>query len=84
MHPLRKLRNANTVANSHVYCWTFIKNKTVNGAASNAYLTTSYVPVETKCIIMKYKLIMRWSRFFGVAGWAIEGGWENLSSTATH
>jgi hypothetical protein len=30
-----------------------IKNGTANGAASNAYLTTSYVPVMIKCIIIK-------------------------------
>ena len=33
---------------------TLIKNGTANGAASNAYLTAAYVPVETKRIIMKY------------------------------
>jgi hypothetical protein len=33
----------------------FIKNGTANGAASNAYLTASYVPAITKCIIMKYR-----------------------------
>jgi hypothetical protein len=30
-------------------------NDTADGAASNAYLPASYVPVKTKCIIMKYK-----------------------------
>jgi hypothetical protein len=55
MHPLRKLGNANTVANYHEYYQTLIKNGTDNGAASNAYLTASYVPVITKCIIMKYR-----------------------------
>ena len=45
MHPLRKLGNANTVANYHEYYQTLIKNGTDNGAASNAYLTASYVPV---------------------------------------
>ena len=28
------------------------KNGTANGAAGNAYLTASYVPVKTMCIIM--------------------------------
>ena len=55
MHPLYKLGNANTIANYHDYYQTLIKNGTANGAASNAYLTTSYVPVITKCIIMKYR-----------------------------
>ena len=44
-HPLHKLGNANTGANSHEYYqMTLVKNGTANGAASNAYLTTSYVP----------------------------------------
>ena len=46
MHPLHKLGNANIVANYHEYYQTLIKNGTANGAASNAYLTTSYVPVN--------------------------------------
>ena len=45
MHPLHKLGNANVVANYHEYYqMTLVKNGTANGAASNAYLTTSYVP----------------------------------------
>jgi hypothetical protein len=55
MHPLHKLGIANTIANDHEYYQTLLKNSTANGAASNAYLTTSYVPVKTKCIIMKYR-----------------------------
>ena len=55
MHLLHKLGNPNTVANYHEYYQTLIKNGTDNGAASNAYLTASYVPVITKCIIMKYR-----------------------------
>ena len=55
MHPLHKLGNANTVANYHEYYHTLIKNDTANGAASSVYLTTSYVPVKSKCIIMKYR-----------------------------
>jgi hypothetical protein len=35
------------------YYQNLIKNGTANGAASNAYLTASYVPVKTKC--MKYR-----------------------------
>jgi hypothetical protein len=49
------LGNANTVANYHEYYQTLIKNGFANGAASNAYLTASYVPAKSKCIIMKYK-----------------------------
>ena len=55
MHPLQKLGNGNTVANYHEYYQTIIKNGTADGAASNTYLTTSYVPFKTKCIIMKYR-----------------------------
>ena len=55
MHPLHELRNANTVANYRENYQTLIKNGTANGAASNAYLTASYVPVKIKCIIMKYR-----------------------------
>jgi len=51
MHPLHKLGNANTAANFHEYYQTLLKNSTANGAASNAYLTVSHVPVKTKCII---------------------------------
>ena len=38
-----------------VYCQTLIKNGTANGATSNAYLASSYVPFKTKCIIVKYR-----------------------------
>ena len=55
MHLLYKLGNANTVANYHEYYQTLIKNGTATGAASNAYLKASYVPIKTKCIIMKYR-----------------------------
>ena len=55
MHPLHKLGNANIAANEHENYQTLIKNGTANGAASNAYLTASYVPVKIKCIIMKYR-----------------------------
>jgi hypothetical protein len=55
MHSLHKLRNSNTVANYHECYQTLIKNGTANEAASNAYLTASYVPVKIKCIIMKYR-----------------------------
>jgi len=45
MYPLYKLgnANANTVTNYHEYYQTLTKN----GAASNAYLTASYVPAKT-------------------------------------
>jgi hypothetical protein len=43
MHPLHKLGNANAVANYHEYNQTLIKMGIANGAASNAYLTASYV-----------------------------------------
>jgi len=56
MHPLHKLENANARTNNHEYYQTLIKNGTANGAASNAYLTASYVPVTTKCIIIKYRV----------------------------
>ena len=54
---LHKLGNANIIAKDREYYQTLIKNGngTVNGAASNAYLTASYVPAKTKCIIMKYR-----------------------------
>jgi len=55
MHPLHNIGNANTVANYHEYHQTLIKNDTANGAASNAYLPASYVPIKTKCINMKYR-----------------------------
>ena len=55
MHLLYKMGNANTEANCHAYYQTLIKNSTANGALSNAYLTSSYVPFKTKCIIMKYR-----------------------------
>jgi len=32
-----------------------IKDGTANGATSNAYLTSSDVPLKTKCIIIKYR-----------------------------
>ena len=53
--PQPQLGNANIVANYHEYYQTLIKDGTDNGAASNAYLTASYVPVKTKCTIMKYR-----------------------------
>ena len=52
---LHKLGNAKTEANYHAYYQTLIKNGTANGATSNAYLTSSYVPFMTKCIIMNYR-----------------------------
>ena len=55
MHLLHELGNANTIANYHEYYQTLIENGTDNGAASNAYLTASHVPVKTKCIIRKYR-----------------------------
>ena len=55
MHLLQKLGNAKTEANYHAYYLTLIKDGTANGATSNAYLTSSNVPFETKCIIMKYR-----------------------------
>jgi len=55
MHLLYKLGNANTEANHYAYYQTPIKDGTANGATSNAYLTTSYVPFKTKCIIIKYR-----------------------------
>jgi hypothetical protein len=59
MHPLHKLGNANTVANYHEHYQTLVKNGTANGAASNAYITASYVPVKTKCIIMKSRTLYK-------------------------
>ena len=55
MHLLHKLGNAKTKANYHAYYQTLIKDGTANGAASDAYLTTSYASFKTKCIIMKYR-----------------------------
>jgi hypothetical protein len=55
MHLLHKPGNAKTEANYHAYYQTLIKDGTASGATSNAYLTSSYVPFETKCIIMKYR-----------------------------
>ena len=52
---LHKLGNAKTEANYHAYYQTLIKNGIANGATSNAYLTSSDVPLKTKCIIMKYR-----------------------------
>jgi hypothetical protein len=43
-----------TEANYHAYYQTLIKDGTAKGAISNAYLTSSFVPCKTKCIIMKY------------------------------
>jgi hypothetical protein len=54
MH-LHKLGNAKTEASYHAYYQTLIKDGTANGATSNAYLTSSDVPFNTKCIIMKYR-----------------------------
>jgi len=53
MHFLHKLGNAKTEVKYHTYYQTLIKDGTANGAASNAYLTSSDVPLKTKCIIMK-------------------------------
>jgi len=55
MHFLHELGNAKIEANYHAYYQTLIKDNTANGAASNAYLTSSDVPFKTKCIIMKYR-----------------------------
>jgi hypothetical protein len=55
MHLLHKLGNAKTESNYHAYYQTLIKDGTANGATSNAYLTSSYVPLKTKCVIMKYR-----------------------------
>jgi len=55
MHLLHKLGNTKTESNYHAYYQTLIKDGTANGAASNAYLTSSGVPFKTKCIIMKYR-----------------------------
>jgi hypothetical protein len=56
MQPLHKVGNPNSIANYHECYQTLIQNGTVNGAASsNAYLTASYEPVKTKCIMMKYR-----------------------------
>jgi hypothetical protein len=55
MHLLHNLGNAKTKANYHAYYQTLIKGGTANGATSNAYLTSSNVPLQTKCIIMKYR-----------------------------
>jgi hypothetical protein len=55
MHLLHKLGNAKTEENYHVYFQTLIKDGTTNGAASNAYLTSSNVYFKTKRIIMKYR-----------------------------
>jgi hypothetical protein len=52
MHPSTTPGNANTVVTFQI----LIKNGTANGAASNAFLTTSYVPAKTKCIIVKYRI----------------------------
>ena len=56
MHLLYKMGNANTEANCHAYYQTLIKNSTANGALSNAYLTSSYVPFKTKCVISHYEI----------------------------
>jgi hypothetical protein len=44
MHFLHKLGNAKTEANYHAYYQTLINDGTANGAASNAYQTSSDVP----------------------------------------
>ena len=48
MHLLHKLGNAKTQANYHAYYQTLIKDGTAIGATSNAYLTSSNVPLMTK------------------------------------
>jgi hypothetical protein len=48
MHFLHKLVNAKTEANYHAYYQTLIKDGNANGAASNAYLTSSDVPFKTR------------------------------------
>ena len=48
MHLLHKLGIAKAEANYHAYYQTLIKNGTANRATSNAYLTSSYVPLKTK------------------------------------
>ena len=68
-HPLHKLGNANTVVNYQKYYQTLFKISTAKGAASNAYLTASYVPVETKCIIMKYQASINPSKGLGLRLW---------------
>ena len=55
MHLLHKLGNAKNEAHYHAYYQTLMKDGTANGAASNAYLTSSNVSLKTKCIIMKYR-----------------------------
>jgi hypothetical protein len=55
MHFLHKLGNAKTEANYHAYYQTLIKDGTANGAASNAYLTSSDATFKTKCINMIYR-----------------------------
>ena len=42
-----KLENVKAEANYHAYYQTLIKNGNANGAISNAYLTSSYVPFRT-------------------------------------
>jgi hypothetical protein len=42
MHLLHKLGNAKTEANYHAYYQTLIKDGAANGAASNAFLTSSF------------------------------------------
>ena len=46
MHFLHKMGNAKTEANYHAYYQTLIKDGTANGATSNAYLTSSNVPLR--------------------------------------
>jgi len=55
MHLVHKLGNAKTESNYNAYYQTLIKDGSANGAISNAYLTSSDVPLKTKCIIMKYR-----------------------------
>ena len=53
MHLLHKLGNAKTELNYHTYYQTLIKDGTAT--TSNAYLTSSYVPFKTKCV-MHYEI----------------------------
>jgi len=46
MHLFHKLGNAKIEANYHAYYQTLIKDGTANGAASNAYLTSSNVSLR--------------------------------------
>jgi hypothetical protein len=55
MHPIHKLGNANTIATYHEYHQNLIKNGAANGAASNAYLTATYVPDKSGASLIKYR-----------------------------